>query len=396
LLMLWGSRRIRREIEAVKSLHEPTNWDELLRTDREGHVVPAAENAAEKEAAALYARALAQSKGWNDALPQEFQRKLGKEALSAEEVKQLGEALSHYQEAIGLFSKAAQYEGIVNLPEASMEPDQKLLDELTSMREGARLLAAQACYSASQGRGDEAADDCIVLVRCARMFPGYNLITELVNFAVTGIVCRTIEHTQTLAPCSGERLEALQTALRQSEDDTPLARALCAERVMGNHLFQSGWIKAPRFFLWPNHAAYLEVLRDFIRVSREPYPTSLRKINAVEWPYRRLPAGPLAGYGALGYMIAPALQSALEKGAAMQAQIRVTLVSLAIRRARLDGMPLPAGLEELVPKYLSAIPTDPFTGELIRYRIDETGCSIYSAAGGADHPEKNIEVHLPR
>jgi hypothetical protein len=254
-LMLWGSWRIQREIEAVKVLREPTNWDELLLTDRQGHVVPAADATAEKEAASLYSRALAQSKGWNEVLPQQFQTKLGKEALSAEEAQRLGEALSRYQEAIGLFRKAAQYDGIVNLPEASVAPDRKQADVIVSVREGARLLAAQACYSASQGQGDDATGYCIVLLRYARAFPGYNLITELVDIAVAQVACRTIEHTQRIAPCSGEKLDALRSALGELVDDTPLVRPFCGERVCGNYLFQSGWVKLPRFSLWPNHAA---------------------------------------------------------------------------------------------------------------------------------------------
>jgi hypothetical protein len=179
-------------------------------------------------------------------------------------------------------------------------------------------------------------------------------------------------------------------------DDTPLVRPFCGERVCGNYLFQSGWVKLPRFSLWPNHAAYLEVLCDFVRVSREPFPASLRKISAAEWPYRRRPIGPLASLGVLGYMVAPALDSALEKGAYIQAQVRVTLVSLAIRRARLDGAPLPPRLQELVPKYLPAIPSDPFTGEPLKYSVDETGCKIYALGESRGLPEKFIVVQVAR
>jgi len=109
-------------------------------------------------------------------------------------------------------------------------------------------------------------------------------------------------------------------------------------------------------------------------------------------------------------MLAPTLDVSLIQGAETQARVRATLVNLAIRRARFDGAPLPASPQELVPKYLSVIPTDPFTGEPLRYRVDETGCSIYSvgrngvddggtldvAPGSGNRIEKDIVVHLPR
>ena len=90
------------------------------------------------------------------------------------------------------------------------------------------------------------------------------------------------------------------------------------------------------------------------------------------------------------------MNNGLKNGAQCQARIRVTLVSLAIRRARLDGMTLPASLQELVPKYLPAIPTDPFTGEPLKYSVDETGCKIYAVGADFGLPEKVIEVHVAR
>jgi tetratricopeptide (TPR) repeat protein len=395
-LMFWGSRRIQREIQSTRALNEPTNWDELMRTDRQGHVVGAGSAAAEGQAAALYSKALGLSRGWSKALPQPFQSELGKEVLSAEEVGQLGEALSNYQEALDLLRKAVEYDGMVNMPGSSVMPDKEQFDELNSMREAARLLGAQANYLANRGRGDEAADTCVVLLRYARAFPGNNMLGGLVQIAVSGAACLTIEQTLAMAPCSAERLEALRKELERSVDDTPLARVFCGERVCGNQLFQSEMMGLPRFVLWPNHAAYLEVLRDFIRFSREPFPASLHGVTASDSPYRRRPAGPLGTLSSLAYTLVPALQSALDKGAATQAQVRATLVNVAIRRAKLDGAPLPTRLQELVPKYLSAVPTDPFTGEPLRYKVDESGCTIYSVGRDGVDDGGAIEVKARR
>ena len=412
LLMLWGSRGIRREIEAVKALHEPSNWDELLLTDGRGHVATSSVAFAPADVCAIYAKALVRSKGWDKELSREFYNALAKGTPSPEDVQRLGEALSHYQEALALFREAARDDAFVNLPEDSPEfVTQRQLDLLEVEREAARLLRSQAFHAAAQGRADEAADTCIVLLRYARAFPGDNLMGGYVHFAVIGAACRAIEETQTMAPSSAEKLDAIRQALKTFVDDIPMPRIFCGERVCGSYLFQSGWVKEPRFLLWPNHAAYLELMREAVSASRMPFPESLWQMEKVRSRYDQS-IGPshLFSVFAQHLMYNSTLLLALEEGARSQARIRATLVSLAIRRAKLDGMALPASLHELVPKYLSAIPTDPFTGEPLKYRVDETGCKIYSVGpGGVDkggaakamigsggNPGQDIGVRLPR
>jgi phosphatidylserine/phosphatidylglycerophosphate/cardiolipin synthase-like enzyme len=53
--------------------------------------------------------------------------------------------------------------------------------------------------------------------------------------------------------------------------------------------------------------------------------------------------------------------------------------AIAIERYRLaNGNAVPERLEELVPAFLDAVPVDPFDGNPLRYRRDETGYSVYS------------------
>ena len=43
---------------------------------------------------------------------------------------------------------------------------------------------------------------------------------------------------------------------------------------------------------------------------------------------------------------------------------------------------LPAGLPELVPAYLDAVPHDPFTGQALHYVVRNPGFTVYSVGGG--------------
>ena len=60
------------------------------------------------------------------------------------------------------------------------------------------------------------------------------------------------------------------------------------------------------------------------------------------------------------------------------AQLRLLVTDLAIRLFRHDEGRLPESLEELTPRYLSAVPLDPFSGNPLLYRCREVGYILYS------------------
>jgi hypothetical protein len=65
-------------------------------------------------------------------------------------------------------------------------------------------------------------------------------------------------------------------------------------------------------------------------------------------------------------------------------QLRILAIDLAIRAYQLDEGPLPATLRQLVPKYLDAIPTDPYGNAPLRYRVTKGGHTIYSVGPDGD------------
>ena len=240
VILLRAGRRIRRELQAVKAANEPLNWEELLRTDREGHVLPKGRDFSSSAISQLYAEALSEAKGWSQTKGHELYSALRDGNITNADLEVLGAALREYRKALELLRQAASHEGIAILPDSKVEPDQAMMDQLADMREGGRLLVAQALYVAAQGRGDEAADWCIVLCRFAHAFPGNNLISGLVRFAITSVAWHAIQRTQNLAPASAEKVSELIAAVSDLEEETPLARMLCGERVLGSHLCHSG------------------------------------------------------------------------------------------------------------------------------------------------------------
>jgi hypothetical protein len=72
--------------------------------------------------------------------------------------------------------------------------------------------------------------------------------------------------------------------------------------------------------------------------------------------------------------------------------LRSTIVALAVERYRRDKTTWPDSLEQVCPRYLAAVPLDPYDGKPFRYRRVKEGVVIYSVfrdgvdnGGNLDH-----------
>ncbi|MCD6052166.1 MAG: Bacterial type secretion system protein [Verrucomicrobia bacterium] len=83
------------------------------------------------------------------------------------------------------------------------------------------------------------------------------------------------------------------------------------------------------------------------------------------------------------------------KQAGMLATLRTAQTALAVERFRLENNRLPQSLGELIPRYLTKAPMDPFNEQPLLYRSTQTGFRIYSAGengkddGGQTRAEKS-------
>jgi len=133
----------------------------------------------------------------------------------------------------------------------------------------------------------------------------------------------------------------------------------------------------PKLLARPNYAEYLRLFRRTVAIARKPFPDSTREIQELVGAYANVKS---CIFDVLERQLAPALARGFEEGAMEQAKVRVVLAGLAVRHARTDGKPFPAGLDELVPTYLERVPLDPWTGNPLCYRGDDASCVIYSVS----------------
>ena len=116
-------------------------------------------------------------------------------------------------------------------------------------------------------------------------------------------------------------------------------------------------------------------LADVVDTSRKPWPERLRRLETLA---RDEPTavGPGRRSGLPG-IFTGALESA-QLLAGNVAQGRTARIAVAVEEFRADTGHTPASLAELVPKYLGAVPIDPFNGEPLKYRLGADSYTIYS------------------
>src|SRR5256885_11830087 len=77
-------------------------------------------------------------------------------------------------------------------------------------------------------------------------------------------------------------------------------------------------------------------------------------------------------------LFTPALSRALVREAEGIVSVRISIAALAAEQFRLINGHLPKNLNDLVPRFLQAVPLDPFDGAPLRYKLLTEGYVVYS------------------
>ena len=93
-------------------------------------------------------------------------------------------------------------------------------------------------------------------------------------------------------------------------------------------------------------------------------------------------------------MVAPEMKHFSQRDLRVKSQLDLAITALAVERYRLAKGNLPQRLEQLVPQYLTQIPTNPFNDNPIRYKQTNPGYILYSVGedgeddGGKERDKK--------
>lgn len=292
-------------------------------------------------------------------------------------------------------------EGVVKLDYS--KGYEMLLPHLSKFKDLANAYSLKMRVASEGHRAHEATTDALTIFQIARGLEDDPLvISHLVRYAVVTIGCQSLDRALNQVEFPMTDLVELQNALGRLEKLTRMDLALTGELASGLDAFGRGpdlqllvgltdnnappnpalgagmRLYGALGFLKSEQATLTRMLSEMIRIGRLPTWEQRALLAVCEKEVQRMRSRPRPG-SLLSPMLLPALVNASQREWAYLANVRCAAVGVAIERYRLDhDKKAPETLDALVPKYLKALPLDPFDGKPLRFRREERGWTVYS------------------
>jgi hypothetical protein len=268
------------------------------------------------------------------------------------------------------------------------------LDALRRSHEGdapGALLAIRAAFNAARSIGDEPF-----------------AVSQLVRQRGVLQACQAVERLLGQSEPDPDALGRLQKLLREEEGHPALRVVVRGERALTHATLEAleaghvtlsqvngarnpSWDERAFGFLSrdavrADHPRLFPLMRLGLRVAELPEHQRDQALDAFDDAVRALPEG---------LVRLMCLNLAKIEGACRHtsARLRCLNIALAAERYRRARGAWPDTLAQLVPHFLEAIPTDPFSGQLLKYRHPDDGVVIYSV--GPDRVDDGGEVEGP-
>jgi hypothetical protein len=287
-----------------------------------------------------------------------------------------------------------------------------LLPHADQVRRVSHLLTRDALRHEQPSDLNAALASCRASLNAARSLGDEPVaLSQLVRTACVINTCQALERALAQGEPPPDGLAAMQRSLRDEDGFQDMLVAARGERAALHATFsalESGDVPLSRLenkppswkdhFLGPvarikfreAHPAMLASLTGFVDIARRP----MHEQAAAE---RQLDAK-LHGIKAVdpvAVLMIPALQKVNEASRRKHAYLRCTDVALAAECYRRANRSWPDSLDQLCPKYLAAVPPDPFDGEPLRYRQLPDGVVVYSVSHDRTDDGGNLDRAHP-
>ena len=396
--------KLRSKIEAIRAAGYPVTLVEL----NEWYAIPeGAENAAD-----IIIEAFSYYREWDktelESLPIVGRGELpARTEPLAEETKGLvAQYIANNQQALELLHKAAPMEHSRYPVDFSVGLGYQMY-HLTVLKHVIRLLNLDMVLHVENSNTQLAArsvTSAFAIIRSLAKEP--TATSQLVRMACYSLTVSSLERVINRTEFADEQLVKLGQAVADAENLSAIPRALAGEQCMGISIFKNPGALSPGLFgrgipsapileLYKalgladmDAVIYLDLLNDYIETTQLPLHQRQREAGTIEAKLKET-----SKVHIFLHEFMPAFSRVITINIKSIAQLRTARVSLAIQRYRLATGNLPDTLADLVPRYLDAVPEDPFDGRTLRYEKLETGFVVYSI--GEDRMDDGGKERLP-
>ena len=322
------------------------------------------------------------------------------QGLSAEDRNELQAVLADKAHALRLLHSAPS-SGRSRYPINLQDGPATLVPHLYKIKQGVSLLSAEGLLHATDGNAEGATRAFLAAGRLADSVSEEPLIiSQLVRYAAWAILLPRLERALSLTPFTDDQLASLQKLIAEAERPRAAARgwagdqaihlSLYTDRKMlrealrttgssrskaGNWLVLAGvGLFRASGFMEKDRAYFCEQMGRGQAAFELPYPARFaaceQLANLTNVPNRLF---------FFSKVLLPAVGNYHLRDADHVALVRVAVTALAIERFRLAHTnALPDSLEQLSPSCCRAVPSDPYNGKPLRYKIHGASYAVYS------------------
>ncbi len=307
--------------------------------------------------------------------------------------------LKDSQTSLDQLRALSQRPGAVRYPVKLSDNIAALLPCVQAIRDAARHLQLDFDLQLLAGNRERALADLITLLKTGETLRGEPLlISQLVRYAVFGIFAKGCEKFLADGKATEDELKVLKDALADLDFQDGLKRALVGERSMSylalkmhdaSHLGQLSGSDGPQYIpqmgslkdVRPGDtAALLQFESAMIEAADAEFPQVLQEMQQLDDELMNSASQSSLPWNRniLTEMMAPAMTTVAVATARSLAVRDALRVAVAIETMRARTGERPSALMELVPDYLPAVPSDPFTGGTLRYQVGDDNYVVYS------------------
>lgn len=296
--------------------------------------------------------------------------------------------------------RAAQIESGVRFPH-DFGHDGDVVAELSNLfgplRRCERLLLLQAYMRARDGDIDGSVQSLREMFAVGRVLEGYPLAVAF--WVRTAISENAVYRCASILPfvnSSDDNLKSIQGELRRLDYRQDLHRALAGERAYmlnncGQGLADTTSVPIPDSAAWyfePGiQLRILDYLDGMPELSQKPWQDALSYVAKFEnHTPSKLSLTDMVVADSL-----PVLAGTFTRAAQAEARAATLDAAIATELFRRDRQRLPTTLQELVPEYLPAVPSDPFAAGPVQYIIGEDEFLIYSVGEDAIDNQGHVD-----
>lgn len=265
-----------------------------------------------------------------------------------------------------------------------------LLPHLAPLKKAMQLLAIQAYIHAEKAQPDKAIDIIETMEAISHSISKEPaIISQLVHIACNAITITAAERVISRCELSDIQLDRIADIIEKIQTHSSMSVGYVGERCHMMSMLENGdlikyaegeiWITAAFIAMQVTGMAHndlvinADLMTEVLNAADQPLDKQLKIAESI-----RTKSDSLGPIHLVSHMTMTSISRIVELGIMHKVQLSVAQTGIAVQRWKIKHGKNPENLNQLVGEYLENLPTDPYDGKPLRYKVSNEGFMVYS------------------